>query len=354
MAVFKSVKGVGKNPSSLNKVLDYVGNEREDKGVYKTTGINCSNDPQQAFKDMMFTKNIHDKVNGRQYKHHIQSFKPDEITPEEAHKLAVEFAEKNYKGFDVYIATHQDKDHIHNHYIINSVHRENGMKLNELNKQQEQEKKDKNKELRPHEMTLENLKKSSDDFCKQYGLSIIDKEKKKSLNIYDKKQYMAITKNKGKESYKTQLAITVKKVIENAKNKVDFINKMKDKKIQVIWENTKKNITFKFDDEKKKSIRLSNLAKTYKDPIFEKENFINAIEKNKNNEKSIENIKIKVEKENKPKEIIKNNRFTAEEIIKEVKEKREKKEQLERQKQREKEKNNYNEIPYRRSLGIGR
>ncbi len=296
MAVFKSVKGVGKNPSSLGSVLDYVGNERKDEGVYKTTGLNCSNNPQEAFKEMMLTKDIHDNLQGRQYRHHIQSFKPDEITPEEAHKLAVEFAKENYKGFEVYIATHQDKNHIHNHYVINSVSLDSGLKFRELNKDEIQEKKEKNIELRPHEFTLDNLKNSSDDFCRQYNLSVIDRTKPKSLNIYDKKHYQAITKNKGKESYKTTLAITVKKMVETAKNKVDFIQKMKEKGVNVIWEKSKKHITFKFDDENKKAIRLSNLAKTYKDPIFEKENFINAIENKKVRDYSVKYVSTKEEK----------------------------------------------------------
>lgn len=46
---------------------------------------------------MMFTKEIHNKLEGRQYRHHIQSFKPGEVNPETAHKIAVEFAEKILK-----------------------------------------------------------------------------------------------------------------------------------------------------------------------------------------------------------------------------------------------------------------
>ena len=45
---------------------------------------------------MMFTKEIHNKLEGRQYRHHIQSFKPGEVDPETAHKIAVEFAEKKF------------------------------------------------------------------------------------------------------------------------------------------------------------------------------------------------------------------------------------------------------------------
>ena len=98
MAVYKSVKGVGKTKSSLYNVLEYVGNKKENEEnekVYKTTGINVSDDYKNAFKEMMFTKEIHNKLEGRQYRHHIQSFKPGEVDPETAHKIAVEFAEKN-------------------------------------------------------------------------------------------------------------------------------------------------------------------------------------------------------------------------------------------------------------------
>ena len=45
---------------------------------------------------MMITKRVYDKINGRQYRHHIQSFSTDEITPEKAHEIAVKFAEQNF------------------------------------------------------------------------------------------------------------------------------------------------------------------------------------------------------------------------------------------------------------------
>ncbi|MCG4195161.1 relaxase/mobilization nuclease domain-containing protein [Campylobacter jejuni] len=53
------------------------------------------------------------------------------ISPEQAHKNAVELAEhtKAWKGHEVLIATHIDKGHIHTHFIVNSVNYENGHKL---------------------------------------------------------------------------------------------------------------------------------------------------------------------------------------------------------------------------------
>ena len=60
-----------------------------------------------------------------------ENHEDEEITPEQAHKNAVELAEhtKAWKGHEVLIATHIDKGHIHTHFIVNSVNYENGHKL---------------------------------------------------------------------------------------------------------------------------------------------------------------------------------------------------------------------------------
>ena len=61
--------------------------------------------------------------------HYIQSFSPNEkISPALAHKIGVELAQKVATGFQVVIATHVDREHIHNHIIINSVNMETGLK----------------------------------------------------------------------------------------------------------------------------------------------------------------------------------------------------------------------------------
>ena len=65
-------------------------------------------------------------------RHYVQSYHEDEkITPEQAHKNAVELAEhtKAWKVHEVLKATHIDKWHIHTHFIVNSVNYENGHKL---------------------------------------------------------------------------------------------------------------------------------------------------------------------------------------------------------------------------------
>ncbi len=280
MAVYKTIKGVSKHPSGLKNILTYVGKETKYERVFKTTGLHISSNPERAFKDMCMTKDIFKNTNGRQYRHHIQSFKPDEVTPELVHQIGVEFCKRNFPDFDVYIATHIDKNHIHNHFIINTVSNRNGKKINEITTKQYNEKRG---NLKNNEIYLESLKEESDILCKKYNLSVIGRKKgkSKSLNIYNQKEYHIVKKHlEGKEkSFKVELALLIKKLIFQSYSKENFIEKMKDRGIEVEWVDSKKNIVFKFfNNNILRKIRLSNLYKTFnQDNLFTKEGLENAI-----------------------------------------------------------------------------
>ena len=76
----------------------------------------------------MLTKRLYEQTTGRRQKNDViayqvrQSFRPGEITPEEANKVGYEFAERFLKGKHAFIvATHTDREHIHNHIIYNST-----------------------------------------------------------------------------------------------------------------------------------------------------------------------------------------------------------------------------------------
>ena len=99
----------------------------EDKLV---SGLHC--EPDTVKDEMQATKELWGKTGGRTYKHFVHSYHEDEhITPEQAHKNAVELAKgtEAWKGHEVLIATHIDRGHIHTHFIVNSVNYENGHKL---------------------------------------------------------------------------------------------------------------------------------------------------------------------------------------------------------------------------------
>lgn len=168
MPILKSVGEVGKSVGSLKAVLNYV--SRKDKKTDKvlTSGVGLDANVDKAFNEIMYNKRVHNKVNGKMYKHYIQSYSPkDNITAEKAHEIAVKFAEENFlsRGFKCYVATHSDKDHIHTHFIMDNVSFESGLKYVELSESDLKRKQYKDRELKSHERPLEDLKKSSDDIA---------------------------------------------------------------------------------------------------------------------------------------------------------------------------------------------
>lgn len=71
------------------------------------SGVNCT--PELAQKSFMATKNLYGKADGIFFYQYVQSFSPkEEVTPEEAHQIAQELAERFFPGCEVLVATHMD------------------------------------------------------------------------------------------------------------------------------------------------------------------------------------------------------------------------------------------------------
>lgn len=106
------------------KALDYIMNPDKTEEKLLISSFACS--PESADIEFAFTreagkKNVMDKGNNLAF-HLIQSFKPDEIDAETAHKLGKEFADEVLKGkYEYVISTHVDQNHIHNHIIFNAT-----------------------------------------------------------------------------------------------------------------------------------------------------------------------------------------------------------------------------------------
>ena len=116
------------------RMLAYVTNEEKTEDTL-VTGLNCSTKYSDAYEDMKFNFEMYsgerffkrsiksDTAKRERQKirlhHYIQSFKPGEVTPEEAHQIGVEWAEKVFgKKHMVLCATHTDRGHIHNHFAV--------------------------------------------------------------------------------------------------------------------------------------------------------------------------------------------------------------------------------------------
>ena len=192
MATIKRLSSKG----SIKNIINYVLN-KEKTNERIVSGKDCS--PLNAVEEMNATKKSYDKTGGITYNHIIQSFKPGEITPEKAHKIGVELAEKQFKNHEVLVATHKDKEHIHNHLIINSVSFKDGRKLI------------------TDKTSLREIKLESNRICKREHLSTIEKP-------YAKERYsMAEYKlaEKGLPIWKEQLRSAIDEAKENSKNLVE-------------------------------------------------------------------------------------------------------------------------------------
>lgn len=185
------------------------------------TGVNCV--AQSAFNEMVNTKLQYRKPGGRQYYHIMQSFHPDEpITPETAHEIALRFAEENFPGYEVLVATHVDRQHLHSHFVVNSVNAETGLKFHSDNNE------------------IQRLRDASDKLCVEYGLSVVIPKNKKVKGMSTAEYHVA---EKG-QSWKLDLAMAIDEAMRYAVSKKHFIELMEMEGYEVKWKDAHKYITY--------------------------------------------------------------------------------------------------------------
>ena len=192
------------------------------------SGVNC--DGANSFREFMATKKVYGKDNGFFFYHYAQSFSPKEkITPEQAHEIALEFAEKAWSGHEVLVATHCDREHIHSHFVINSVGFESG------------------KKLRQSPSTLKQLRKLSDEICIAHGLSVLQPYQG-GKNSMSSREYRARLRG---NSWKEKLAKDIDTAMSYSGSKDEFIRNMSILGYHMTWTDTRKNITFQCPNGKK-------------------------------------------------------------------------------------------------------
>lgn len=176
----------------LNQVLDYIENDEKTKtedleSVLKyatqkektgvsvddegtpvikqlVSGVKCT--PEIAFQEMRAVKKHFGKEGGTLAYHGYQSFAPGECTPEEAHEIGKQLIKELYGDeYQVVIATHLDKkNHLHNHFVINTVSRIDGIKFHRTAEDYKQ------------------MQEVSDRICREHGLSVIKGPKGRGKN----------------------------------------------------------------------------------------------------------------------------------------------------------------------------
>ena len=232
MPIIHFINNKTQTAGGMRNVLNYVSRKEKTQTEDKrfVSGVNCS--PETALEEMTATKNLYHKPDGRLYYHLVQSFPSGyEIEPELAHKIAVELAEKAFGEYEVVVATHIDREHLHSHFVFNSVSFEDGKKYHS------------NKE------SVEELMKLSDEICHKYGVHVLDTPKKKMKKDYiSDREYRIGMRG---ESWKIDLINTIDMVMKRAKSKKQFRFYMKQKGYDVRWEDSRKYITYSCPNQKR-------------------------------------------------------------------------------------------------------
>ncbi|WP_295087295.1 relaxase/mobilization nuclease domain-containing protein [Ruminococcus sp.] len=202
----------------------------------RTSFINCI--PQTAYMDFEIMRKVFDQDKGIIAHHYYQSFqKDDNVTPEQAHKIGVELAKKMFPNFQVAIATHIDREHIHNHILVNSVNIMTGQKWYS------------------NKRSLSDIRRESDRLCLENGLGVIKKNNK--YQGIDRTTYQLGLKGK---SWKINLVHDLDKAIGCCKSKDEFISFLNEKDYTVRY--TDNHITITKNGEKK-GIRVDTLARQF-------------------------------------------------------------------------------------------
>jgi hypothetical protein len=254
MAVIKAVS----SRAGIKTILNYV--MKEEKTEQKLLScLNCT--PDMVQEQMEFTKRLWGKNGGRTYKHFVQSFAPEEnIDPVQAHQIACQLAASRpeWQDFEVLIATHEDKKHIHTHFVVNSVSCVDGHKIQQSKAE------------------LQAMKDYSDQLCAKYGLHITEKGKtfdgqeREETAAFSKDTYQLLKKAEQGEvkSYVQDIALAILDCREQATSRTDFVQRMNERGYGVDWQDSHKYITFtdlkrQEQGEKQCKIRNNKLEKYY-------------------------------------------------------------------------------------------
>ena len=257
--------------STLKKAIDYICNgDKTDAEIYVTTHL-CSR--ENAYKEFELTKKQFGSKTKTLAHHLIQSFVPEEVSFEEAHQVGIELCEKILEGrYEYVLATHIDKDHIHNHIIFNSIDVDEG------------------KIYHSYYGSYINIRNQSDRLCKEHNLSVINQEAQKEINEIKRRKFVNWydwNEDKKGKSYKSRLQFDIDRTIKQSINWQDFLSKMEGCGYEI---KIGKHIAFRTKNQQRftraKTIGDNYTEERIKERILNKDKELGNIIDLKNNDKA--------------------------------------------------------------------
>lgn len=209
------------NTKVASRLISYA-----EKRSEVSSGLNCPSEYAKA--QFKATRELWGKTEGIQAHHVIQSFKPGEVSPEEANEIGLALAKEIAGKHEVAVYTHTDKEHIHNHIVINAVSYEDGMKY-------QSSKKD-----------LYTIREESDRLCLERGLSVV--KEPTAAQRYHRAEY-GLAK-RGEMSWKDEIREVIDHERQHSKSYDELKHNLAEKYGIEVKERGK-NISFKHPDMQK-------------------------------------------------------------------------------------------------------
>ena len=197
---------------SLQDALDYAANRDKTEQSCFESSYACT--LETAFADMRQTKEQWNKPGGVQGYHLVQSFAADEVTPELAHRIAKELADRVLGGrYEYVIGTHLNTGHIHSHIVWNSVSCVDGKKYRSN-----------------YKSYVTEIRAVSDKLCQKYRLSVIDTE---NSNHAAKPYAEWLAEKNNQPTWRTAIRQDVDEAIQQSLTWRQFLSAMERKGYEV-------------------------------------------------------------------------------------------------------------------------
>ena len=211
----------------MSKAIAYILNPEKTDEKLLVSSYGCAS--ETAAREFEWTRKIAEQKGMNPVRiiarHVIQSFEIGEVTPELAHEIGKQFADKILGGkYEYVLTTHIDKDHVHNHLIFNAVDFVNYHAY------------------KSYKRIYYDMREVSDRLCKENGLSVIPPSQNKGMG------YKEYTEAKRGTSWKQKLKQTIDRLVITAKDYDDFLRLMQEAGYEI---KTGKYISFRAEGQER-------------------------------------------------------------------------------------------------------
>lgn len=211
----------------MSKAIAYILNPEKTDEKLLVSSYGCAS--ETAAREFEWTRKIAEQKGMNPVRiiarHVIQSFEIGEVTPELAHEIGKQFADEILGGkYEYVLATHIDKDHVHNHLIFNAVDFVDYHAY------------------KSYKRIYYDMREVSDRLCKENGLSVIPPSQNKGMG------YKEYTEAKRGTSWKQKLKQTIDRLVITAKDYDDFLRLMQEAGYEI---KTGKYISFRAEGQER-------------------------------------------------------------------------------------------------------